>query len=152
MVDILHRMAAEHTTPEQAYEALATLDGLSGWWTERTTGKTGIGDVIDFRFDRDGAELGFFDMSVLELVPGKRVLWEVVDGPPEWIGTKIHWDLRQEGDYTVIMFKHEGWREPVEFMHHCSTKWASFLLSLKQLLETGKGAPAPHDVRIDNWN
>jgi uncharacterized protein YndB with AHSA1/START domain len=152
MVDILHRMAAEHTTPEQAYEALTTLDGLSGWWTERTTGKTGIGDVIDFRFDRDGAELGFFDMSVLELVPGKRVLWEVVDGPPEWIGTKIHWDLRQEGDYTVIMFKHEGWREPVEFMHHCSTKWASFLLSLKQLLETGKGAPAPHDVRIDNWN
>jgi uncharacterized protein YndB with AHSA1/START domain len=152
MVDILHRMAAEHTTPEQAYESLTTLDGLSGWWTERTTGKTGIGDVIDFRFDRDGAELGFFDMSVLELVPGKRVLWEVVDGPPEWIGTKIHWDLRQEGDYTVIMFKHEGWREPVEFMHHCSTKWASFLLSLKQLLETGKGAPAPHDVRIDNWN
>jgi uncharacterized protein YndB with AHSA1/START domain len=152
MVDILHRMAAEHTTPEQAYEALTTLDGLSGWWTERTTGKTGIGDVIDFRFDRDGAELGFFDMSVLELVPGKRVLWEVADGPPEWIGTKIHWDLRQEGDYTVIMFKHEGWREPVEFMHHCSTKWASFLLSLKQLLETGKGAPAPHDVRIDNWN
>lgn len=151
MVDILHRIGAEHTTPEAAYEALTTLDGLSGWWTERVTNPKSP-DSIDFRFDRDGAELGFFDMAVAELVPGKRVLWEVVDGPPEWIGTKIHWDLRQEGDYTVIMFKHEGWREPVEFMHHCSTKWASFLLSLKALLETGKGAPAPHDVRIDNWN
>ncbi|WP_205325090.1 SRPBCC domain-containing protein [Glycomyces sp. YM15] len=152
MVDILHRMGAEHTTPERAYEVLTTLDGLSGWWTERTTGATGIGDVIDFRFERDGAELGYFDMSVVELIPGKRVQWEVVDGPPEWIGTRIHWDLRQEGDYTVVLFKHEGWREPVEFMHHCSTKWALFLMSLKQLLETGKGAPAPHDVRIDDWN
>jgi hypothetical protein len=28
-----------------------------------------------------------------------------------------------------------------------STKWAVFLLSLKSLIETGKGAPDPHDVR-----
>ena len=39
-----------------------------------------------------------------------------------------------------LLFKHEGWREPVEFMHHCSTKWAIFLMSLKSLVETGKGA------------
>jgi hypothetical protein len=40
----------------------------------------------------------------------------------------------------------------VEFMHHCSTKWAVFLMSLKSLVETGKGSPDPHDVKIDNWN
>jgi hypothetical protein len=40
----------------------------------------------------------------------------------------------------------------VEFMHHCSTKWAVFLLSLKSLVETGQGAPEPNDVKIDNWN
>jgi hypothetical protein len=102
--------------------------------------------VIAFRFKDDG-----FDMNVAELEPGRRVLWEVVGGPEEWIGTKIHWDLRQDGDYTIVLFKHEGWREPVEFMHHCSTKWGSFLMSLKQLLETGKGAPFPRDVHIDNW-
>jgi hypothetical protein len=28
-------------------------------------------------------------------------------------------------------------------MNHCSTEWATFLLSLKQLLETGEGAPDP---------
>ena len=39
------------------------------------------------------------------------------------------------------MFKHQGWKEPVEFMHHCSTKWGSFLMSLKSLVETGEGAP-----------
>jgi uncharacterized protein YndB with AHSA1/START domain len=152
MVDILHRTGIVDTTPEKTYEALTTLDGLSGWWTERTTGETDLGGVIDFRFDRDGNELGFFDMKVAELKPGERVMWEVVDGPPEWVGTKVHWDLQQDGDYTVVLFKHEGWREPVEFMHHCSTKWALFLMSLKHFVETGKGEPAPHDVRIDNWN
>jgi len=30
--------------------------------------------------------------------------------------------------------------------------WAVFLMSLKSLLETGTGAPDPHDVKIDNWN
>ncbi len=82
----------------------------------------------------------------------KRVLWQVVDGPEEWIGTKVSWELRQEGDYTVILFKHQGWKEPVEFMHHCSTKWAVFLMSLKSLLETGKGAPWPNDTEIGNWD
>jgi hypothetical protein len=26
-----------------------------------------------------------------------------------------------------------------------------FLLSLKSLLETGKGAPAPNDIKLDSW-
>ncbi len=42
-----------------------------------------------------------------------------------------------------MLFRHLGWREPVEFMHHCSTKWATYLMSLKALLETGTGAPEP---------
>jgi hypothetical protein len=25
-------------------------------------------------------------------------------------------------------------------------------MSLKSLVETGRGAPFPHDVKIDNWN
>ena len=91
-------------------------------------------------------------MSVLEAVPDKLVRWEVVDGPEEWVGTRISWDLRTEGDFTIVVFAHQGWREPVEFMHHCSTKWAVFLLSLKSLVETGKGAPYPDDLKIDNWN
>ena len=89
--------------------------------------------------------------EVLELDPDKRVLWQVVDGPQEWIGTTVSFDLRQEGDWTIILFKHQGWKEPVEFMHHCSTKWGVFLISLKSLLETGKGAPAPNDIKLDSW-
>jgi hypothetical protein len=37
-------------------------------------------------------------------------------------------------------------------MRHSSTKWAIFLMSLKSLLGTGKGAPNPNDIKIDNWN
>jgi hypothetical protein len=33
-------------------------------------------------------------------------------------------------------------------MHHCSTKWATFLMSLKGLIETGNGAAFPNDVHI----
>jgi hypothetical protein len=40
----------------------------------------------------------------------------------------------------------------VEFMGHCSTKWATFLLSLRDLVETGQGKPAPHDLKISNWH
>jgi hypothetical protein len=91
-------------------------------------------------------------MKVRELEPGQRVRWEVVDGPEEWIGTTVNWHLRQDGDYTIILFEHQGWREPVEFMYHCSTKWGSYLMSLKSLVESGEGAPAPRDVQISDWH
>jgi hypothetical protein len=37
-------------------------------------------------------------------------------------------------------------------MHHCSTKWATYLVSLKQLVETGTGAPSPDDLRIAEFD
>jgi hypothetical protein len=146
MLDILHKVGIKSSSPHQAYQALTTREGLSGWWTDDTKGESDVGDVLQFRFGAGG-----FDMKVLELEPAKRVQWQVVDGPAEWIGTKVNWDIRQEGDWTIVLFKHQGWKEPVEFMHHCSTKWGVFLLSLKSLLETGKGAPAPHDLKLDSW-
>lgn len=143
MVDILHRVGVENASPERVYDALTTLEGLGGWWTETTTGDPGPGGVIEFRFPPGG-----FDMEVTELDPGRTVRWRVVDGPPEWVGSDISWELRPDGDWTIVMFRHEGWREPVEFMHHCSTKWATYLMSLKALLESGVGAPAPRDVHV----
>jgi uncharacterized protein YndB with AHSA1/START domain len=150
MVDILHRIGVT-TPPADVYAALTTVDGLAGWWTHDTTGEAGPGGVVRFRF-AGAPEPGGFDMSVLEAVPDKLVLWEVVDGPEEWVGTRIRFELSRQDDYTIVLFEHNGWREPVEFMSHCSTKWATFLMSLKRLLETGTGEPAPDDVRISNWH
>jgi uncharacterized protein YndB with AHSA1/START domain len=145
MVDILHRVGIV-STPDQVYAALSTTEGLAGWWTEDVSGTTDVGGVVKFRFQTGG-----FDMEIAELDPMKHIRWKVVGGPEEWIGTTIDWQLKQADDYTVVLFRHLGWREPVEFMHHCSTKWAVFLMSLKSLVENGKGAPNPHDVKIDNW-
>lgn len=145
MVDILHRVGIT-AAPEKVYEALTTVEGLAAWWTTDTSGDAD--GVLEFRF----GELGGFDMKVLDLQPGKRVLWEVAEGPAEWVGTKVSFELAQDGEWTIILFAHAGWREPVEFMNHCSTKWATFLMSLKALVETGTGAPHPHDVQISNWH
>lgn len=148
MVDILHRIGTRTTTPQPVYEALTSVPSLAAWWTEGTTGDTGAGGVVQFRFP----PVGGFDMKILEAVPDERVVWRVVDGPPEWVGTTIHWELSQDGDFTIVLFAHRGWAEPGDFMHHCSTKWAAFLLSLKELVETGHGAPAPRDLQISNWH
>jgi len=146
MVDILHKVGIKSSSLDDAYKALTTTAGLSGWWTSDTRGDGQAGGTLQFRFGAGG-----FDMQVLEAQPARRVLWQVVDGPQEWIGTKVSFDLKQEGDWTIILFKHQGWKEPVEFMHHCSTKWAVFLLSLKSLLETGKGRPHPNEIKLDSW-
>ncbi|KOG23896.1 MULTISPECIES: SRPBCC family protein [Streptomyces] len=146
MPDILHRIGVT-SSPAAVYTALTTVDGLASWWTEDTTGDPDVGGTIRFRFEPGG-----FDMKVLDAQPDESVLWEVVDGPEEWIGTQVHFDLKEEDGFTIVLFRHAGWQQPVEFMYHCSTKWATFLMSLKKLVETGKGEPAPHDVRIGNWH
>ena len=146
MVDILHRIGTT-TSPDHVYDALTTIDGLAGWWTTDTTGDAAPGGTISFRFGPPGG----FDMKVLDQRPQERVEWEVTGGPEEWIGTHVIFDLKQEDDHTVVLFRHEGWREPVEFMSHCSTRWGTYLMSLKQFVETGAGDPHPNEVSISNW-
>jgi uncharacterized protein YndB with AHSA1/START domain len=146
MPDILHRIATKATIADDVLPALTTIDGLASWWTTDTEGDASVDGVIKFRFVPGG-----FDMLVVEIKPD-RVRWEVAEGPDEWMGTTITFDLKQDGEHTVVLFAHEGWKEPVEFMNHCSTKWASYLMSLKDYVETGKGSPSPDDVQISNWH
>lgn len=151
MADILHEVGIKAPLND-VYKALATREGLAGWWASDTRGESKLGGVLEFRFTMRGELKGVIEMKVLELLPGKRVLWQVVDGPKEWIGTQVRFELRQEGAYCLVFFRHEGWKEPVEFMYHCSTKWGSYLMSLKALVETGKGAANPNDVSVTSWD
>jgi hypothetical protein len=146
MADILHKVGIRSTV-DDTYKALTTREGLCAWWTIDTQGKSKVGEILQFRFGSRGG----FDMRIVELEPAKRVLWQVVDGPEEWIGTKIIWQLAQDDDYTAVLFKHQGWKEAGDFMHHCSTKWAIFLMSLKSHVETRQGMPWPNDVKIERW-
>ena len=149
MPDILHRVGIKSPSPHDVYNALTTMEGLSGWWTTTTQGESNVGGVINFMF----GDRGRIDVKVVEFDPGRRVVWQVVGGPEDWIDSKVSFELRSEGEQTIVLFKHQGWSEQSEFMHHCSTKWASFLMSMKSLVETGEGAPFPDDVHVSlNWN
>jgi uncharacterized protein YndB with AHSA1/START domain len=151
-MNIIHRVGIQAPV-SKVYAALATIDGLSGWWTRDTTGDARPGGAIDFRFrSADGKDIGGFGMDVLEQEPGHRVRWRVKDGPAEWLGTEIDFELTQEDGYTIVHFGHRQWQADGDFMAHCSTKWATFLLSLRDMVETGQGRPAPHDLKISNWH
>lgn len=152
MANIVHRIGIK-SSPKQVYNALSTIKGLSNWWTDKVEGDEKPGGRITFRFfTQSGTEIGMMIMEVKELNPEKSVKWQCVDGPAEWIGTDVIFDLSQQDGQTIIIFGHRNWKEEVEFMAHCSMKWAVFLLSLREYVETGKGKPSPHDLKIDNWN
>ena len=152
MVDIIHRIGIKAPLPK-VYEAVATAGGVAGWWTRDTTGSAGLGGRINVRFlGKNGKEIGQMDYELTRLEPNREVRWRFVEGPPEWVGTDVTFELTQDGDTTVLLFGHRNWREAVEFTAHCSMKWAVFLLSLRDLVETGTGRPAPDDLKIDNWN
>ena len=147
MPDIRHRVGINAPISE-VYDAVATRDGLAKWWTRDVTGQSQPGGSLEFRFGGPDAAAV---MEVTELSPQSRVQWRCVEGPDEWKNTTISYELEENGDETVVLFSHADWREPVEFMGHCSTKWAYFLLGLKSGLEDGKATPWPDDKPIDSW-
>ncbi len=152
MVDIIHRIGIK-STAAQVYNALSTIKGLAHWWTEEVEGDEHIGGKIEFTFRSETGDIkGKMIMEVQELNAPKDLRWHCIDGPAEWIGTDVTFGLSQQDDQVIIIFGHRNWREAVEFTAHCSMKWAVFLLSLREYVETGKGKPSPHDLKIDNWN
>jgi uncharacterized protein YndB with AHSA1/START domain len=152
MADIIHRIGIK-APAEQVYKAISTIKGLSGWWTEKVEGDEQQGGKISFHFQtKTGETLGSMTMEVQKLAPSTEIQWRCIDGPPEWIGTSISFELSEQDGQTILLFGHRNWKDPVEFMAHCSMKWAVFLLSLREYVETGKGKPSPGDMKIDNWN
>lgn len=152
MPDIVHRIGIKAPIAK-VYAAVSTVEGVAGWWTRETTGSAAQGGTVSVRFTSpDGSEKGRMEFEITKLDPHKEVRWRVRSGPEEWVGTDVTFDLSQDGDMTLIIFGHRNWKEQVEFMAHCSMKWATFLLSLRELVETGRGRPSPDDLKIDNWN
>ncbi|MCI0707285.1 MAG: SRPBCC domain-containing protein [Ignavibacteriae bacterium] len=152
MPDIIHRIGIK-SPAAQVYKALATVDGVAHWWTEEVLGDSQVGGKIEFRFrSKAGEDIGTMVMEVQELEEPTEVRWRCVEGPAEWVGTDITFQLSVQDNQTIVIFGHRNWREQVEFMAHCSMKWAVFLLSLREYVETGKGKPSPDDLKIDNWN
>jgi len=147
MADIRHRVGIA-APRARAYDMLTTTEGLARWWTRPVDGDPSPGGTIRFFFGQPEPSAV---MKVVDATPDGHVGWNCVEGPDEWVGTNVDFDLRPSGDETVVLFNHSDWREPVDFMHHCSTKWAIFLMSLKDSLEGDGGTPFPDDVAISSW-
>ncbi|MGJ4751748.1 SRPBCC family protein [Leptospira kmetyi] len=155
MNGIYHKIGI-HAGATEVLSALTTQAGLAGWWTEQVGGTfaggySKAGESIHFDFGIAGIE-----MKVKEQIP-ERVLWECTTGPEDWIGSHIDFQLSSantpKGEpITLIHFRHQDWKNESDFTAHCSMKWAVFLLSLKSLVEAGKGQPAPNDFKIDDLN
>ena len=94
---------------------------MAAWWAEDTHGDREAGGTVKVRFTNNGQEIGAMEMLLVQLIPGELVLWKFLAGPAEWIGTHARFALKQEGDYCIVLFTHEGWKERVEFTSHCST-------------------------------
>ncbi|WP_137921179.1 SRPBCC domain-containing protein [Hydrogenophaga sp. 2FB] len=152
MIHIVHRVGIQAPLAS-VYRALATTEGVASWWTRETTGVSAPGGAIEVHFSSPtGERVGSMRFEVKALVPDREIRWHCTAGPEEWIGTDVVFRLSHAEPYSIVLFAHENWREASEFTAHCSMKWATFLLSLKALVETGEGKPSPHDLKIDNWN
>jgi len=145
MPDILHKVGIK-APASNVYKKLTTNEGLAQWWTTDTSGAGAIGSIIKFRFNGDGP-----DFEVTDLLPDKLVKWKHSGSMPEdWMGTEIQFELTHKNNQTYVLFSHSGWQAQSDFMGHCSLKWATFLMSLKEAIETGSGKPFPNDVHIDH--
>lgn len=148
MVDIRHKVGIKAPI-EKVFQALCTEKGLANWWTLDTKADTRKGGKIEFSFEKRLDKEYDVQVEITELVEGRTVAWKVLNGPEEWMGTQISFDLQEDSEkVTVVDFKHTNWKNTTDFMIQCNTKWAVFLLSLKDLVETGHGKPFPNDIRI----
>lgn len=139
----------EHTiaaTPERVFDALTQQDGIAGWWTNDLTVKPEVGTLAEFRFTQWGA--GVLRFEIAELKRGEKVRWISRQGPPQWAGTSVTWQLMLVEKGTKLVFTHDGFAQVDGRYEAIRGNWRYFLDSLKSYLETGKGTPgAPLYVR-----
>ena len=143
MATIYHQVGIRATLND-VYKAIATTEGVTGWWTQ-TSGDPQINGKLDFSFDGH-----IVSVKVTANTADKYIEWTVGGDAGEWLDTRICFDLEEKPDQVMVNFRHDDWKEATPFLAHCSTKWGVFMLSLKDYLETGAGKPFPHDIHINH--
>ena len=142
--------AASFTVDQNPQQAYAAIINPRGWWSEEIEGST---DKLNAVFDYHYRDVHRCKVRVVELAPGRKVVWHVLDNhfnfteaKTEWKGTDIVFDIAKQGDKTEVRFTHVGLVPDYECYEVCQDAWGSYIKgSLLNLIATGKGAPNPKE-------
>jgi len=131
-----------------AGEAIKMISNVPGWWGVTFSGSAEKqNDQFVIKMGGDS----FFDLTVTELIPGKRIVWLITDcnmpwysDKKEWAYTKLIFDLTEHDGVTTLSFKHEGLTPDVECYKDCEPGWTHWIkTSLFSYFTTGKGVFRP---------
>ena len=130
-------------TPEQAFNAITNV---RGWWSEEIEGST---DTLNEEFRYHYEDVHRCKMKIVELIPGKKVVWLVTDNhfnftkdKSEWKNTKISFEISRLDNKTQIRFTHIGLVPEYECYTICRDAWSTYInSSLRDLIVKGKGKP-----------
>jgi uncharacterized protein YndB with AHSA1/START domain len=134
-------------SPEKVFDAVTNV---RGWWSEEIEGGTSkLNDVFNYHFK----DVHICRMKLSEVIPGKKVVWDVLDNyfqftedKHEWKGNKIVFDISKKGDQTELTFTQNGLIRDYECFEVCSKAWTKYITSsLKKLITGGKGEPNPKE-------
>jgi hypothetical protein len=134
-------------TPEEAFNA---INNVRGWWSEEIEGST---DKLNGEFTYHYKDVHRCKMKLIEFIPGKKVVWYVLDNyfkftndKSEWKDTKIIFDISTQDGKTKIQFTHVGLVPEYECYDICYNAWTNYIQnSLRSLITTGKGKPNGKD-------
>lgn len=136
------------TVPQPPEEVFAAVADPQKWWTGDIEGSADrVGDEFSYRY----ADMHYSKQKVTELVPGQRVVWQVVDShlsgpedPTEWTGTEIVFEIIPQAGQTQVTFTHQGLVPGVDCFDSCSSAWRFYInSSLRRLITTGEGPTPP---------
>lgn len=127
-----------------ASDAIKKISKVPEWWGVAFTGSA---EKQNAQFTVKMGGDSFFNFTVTELIPGKKVVWLVTDcympwysDKREWAGTKLIFDLSEDNGVTTLTFTHEGLTPNVECYKDCEPGWTHWIrTSLFSYLTTGKG-------------